>query len=60
MATDKDRITHIFKFMEYDELTDAQHDLVESFEEQFNRRGTLSDRQLEILEDIFEKAAERY
>jgi hypothetical protein len=55
----KDRIEHIFKFMEYDQLTDAQHSLVESFEEQFERRGSLSDRQVEILEDIFERAAER-
>ena len=52
-----DRIEHIFKFMEYGNLTDAQHDLVESFEAQFIRRGALSERQLEILEDIFEKAA---
>jgi hypothetical protein len=40
-------------------LTDAQHALVESFEEQFERRGSLSLRQLEILEDIFYRAAER-
>jgi hypothetical protein len=57
--SDNDRIEHIFKFMEYDELTDAQHSLVESFEEHFERRGSLSDRQVEILEDIFERAAER-
>lgn len=29
---------------------------MESFEEQFQRRGSLSERQIEILEDIFEKA----
>ena len=57
--SDNDRIEHIFKFMEYGELTDTQHSLVESFEEQFERRGSLSDRQVEILEDIFERAAER-
>jgi hypothetical protein len=57
--SDNDRIEHIFQFMEYGELTDAQHSLVESFEEQFERRGSLSDRQVEILEDIFERAAER-
>ena len=54
---EKDRIEHVFLFMEYDNLTDAQHALVESFEEQFKRRGSLSERQIEILEDIFEKAA---
>ena len=57
--SDNDRIEHIFKFLEYDQLTDAQNSLVESFEEQFERRGSLSDRQVEILEDIFERAAER-
>jgi hypothetical protein len=56
---DKERVEHIFKFMEYDILTDAQHDLIESFEKQFNQRGSLSDRQFEILEDIFKWAAER-
>jgi hypothetical protein len=52
-----ERVKHILKFMEYDELTDAQHDLVVSFEEQFNRRGSLSEKQFDILEDIFDKAA---
>jgi len=53
---DKARAEHIFKFMEYDNLSDAQHDLIISFEEQFKRRGSLSERQMEILEDIFERA----
>lgn len=52
-----ERIKHIFQFMEYDELTDAQHDLIISFEDQFKRKGRLTDRQAEILEDIFAKAA---
>lgn len=55
----RDRIEHVFKFMEYDQLSDAQHSLVISFEQQFKRRGDLSPRQLEILEDIFRYAAER-
>ena len=59
MSSNEDRIEHILKFMEYDQLTDAQHALVESFEEQFELRGSLSLRQLEILEDIFYRAAER-
>jgi hypothetical protein len=45
--------------MEYDVLTDAQHDLVISFEDQFKSKGSLSDRQIEILEDIFQRAAEK-
>lgn len=52
---EKDRIEHIFKFMAYDNLSDAQHDLIISFEEQFKRRGSLSERQVEILEDIFDR-----
>jgi predicted DNA binding protein len=54
-----DRIEHIFKFMEYDELTDAQMNLIVSFEDQFKKRGNLTARQLEILESIFEQAAEK-
>lgn len=56
MDTDKTKM--MFDLMEYDYLTDAQHDLVISFNEQFHKRGNLSDRQFEILEDIFKKAAE--
>ena len=54
----KDRIGHMLQFMEYDSITDRQHELVEKFEKQFKERGSLSDRQIEILEDIFKQAAE--
>lgn len=54
----KDRAEHIFKFMEYDRLTDAQHDLIVKYEEQFKQRQWLSERQMEIMEDIFQRAAE--
>ena len=40
-----DRIAHIFQFMEYDQVTDYQHDLLISFESQFKSRGYLSPRQ---------------
>ena len=53
----QERIEHIFKFMEYDYLTDAQMDLVVSFESQFENRGSLSDKQIEVLESIFKQAA---
>ena len=56
---DTDRIKMIFQLMEYNELSEAQHNLVISFEEQFKNRGSLTARQGEILEDIFQKAAER-
>lgn len=54
-----DRITHILTFMEYDQLTDAQHSLVISLEEQFERKGTLSAKQMEVLESIFKYANEK-
>ena len=54
-----ERIEHIFKFMEYDQLSDRQLDLIESFEDQYNRNHHLSERQMEILEDIFQQAAEK-
>jgi len=54
---DGDKTKMMFDLMEYDYLTDAQHDLVISFNEQFIQRRNLSERQFEILEDIFKKAA---
>ena len=53
-----DRIEHILKFMEWDSISERQHALVMSFEDQFRRNGRLSERQMEILEDIFRQAAE--
>jgi hypothetical protein len=43
--------------MEYDYLTDDQHKLIVGFESQFERYGALSDRQCEVLKDIFDSAA---
>ncbi len=56
---DKEKVKMMFKLMEYDVLSEAQHDLVISFEKQFQSWGGLSGRQCEILEDIFKKAAGR-
>ena len=53
----KNRIDHILQFFEYDKLTDDEHSLIVSFEEQYLRRGTLSDRQIEVMNSIFEKVA---
>ena len=58
MVETSDRIEMMFKFMAYDALSDAQHDLIASFESQYEMRGSLSDRQFEILSDIFKKANE--
>ena len=59
MADKAERIRMLFQLMKYDALSDAQHDLIVSFEDQFKRRGVLSDRQFEILWDIYQRAAEK-
>ena len=48
----------MFKLMDYDHLSDAQHDLIISFESQFVRTGSLSYRQFEVLSNIFQQANE--
>jgi len=53
---DKERIKHIFKFINQNVLSEAQENLVISFEEQFLDRDHLSERQSEVLEDIFQRA----
>lgn len=53
---DKKRIKHIFHFINYDALSDAQHNMIISYEKQFLKRDWLSETQIEILEDIFRKA----
>lgn len=52
-----DKIKMMFKLMEYDYLSEAQLNLIVSFEKQFKKCGRLSERQQEILSDIFEQAA---
>lgn len=54
-----DRIEHCFKYMEWESVTDGQMTYLVSFEKQFGQKGDLSDRQCEILENIFARAAER-
>lgn len=54
-----DRIAHCLKYMEWDGVTDGQMIYVESYEKQFERNGDLTDRQCEVLESIFEQAAQR-
>lgn len=54
---DKERIRHIFDFLEYDNVSDEQLNLLVSFEEQFIENGSLSEKQYEILEDIFRKTS---
>jgi hypothetical protein len=52
----RDQIRQCFDLMNYDVLTDAQHTLVISFEDQFNRDGKLSERQCEVLDEIFRRS----
>jgi len=54
-----DRVEHIFKFLEYDKLTDWEDNFVVSVSGQFERSGFLSKKQLEILERIFKQSEER-
>jgi len=55
----EEEIKMMFKLMEYDYLTEMQHNLIISFEEQFKKRGYLTERQETILKNIFESAANR-
>ena len=50
----------MLKNMEYDALPKKYYDLMISFEDQFNRRGSLTDTQYEILECIFKEAVEKH
>ena len=59
MPTQEDRILHIIQFMEYDSLSDGQHDWIVKLEEKFNKYDYLSEREMEILEDIFKQGNEK-
>jgi len=52
MTTQNNRIEHILQFMEYDILT-------VKFEDKLTKYRKLSEREMEILENIFKNAAER-
>ena len=50
---DSARFKMIMKFMEWDKLTDWEHDFIESVEKQFKQKGYLSEKQEEVLERIY-------
>jgi hypothetical protein len=54
-----DRIEHIFKFIEYPDLTEWELNFVESVETQFGEKQFLSDKQINRLEIIFKESTER-
>jgi hypothetical protein len=58
MKNQHERIEHILKFMEWDNITDSQHDYVVSFEKQYKHKGYLTDRQMQVLESIFKQGNE--
>lgn len=53
---EKVRLEKIFKILSLCSLSYKQEELVLSFQDQFNKNGTLSQRQTFILEDIYERA----
>lgn len=59
MANKRERIECCFKLMEYDNLSEEQHNIIISLEEQYLKNNKLSEKQIELLESIFRRAAER-
>lgn len=55
----KARIEMMFKLMEYDNISDRQHDIIISLEESFINYGKLSEKQFDLLANIFKQAAEK-
>jgi hypothetical protein len=54
-----EKIQMCFDLMEYDELTDNELDWIVKLEERWLKWGNLSEKEQEILNDIFKRAAER-
>lgn len=50
------QIKQCFETIDYDMLSDEQHNLIVSFEEQFNHRGYLSKRQQGVLQSVYRQA----
>ncbi len=49
----QDRITHIFKFIDWEQLTDWEQEFMESVEGQYKAKGHLSEKQMEVMERIY-------
>lgn len=50
-------LKEVFKTLNLCSLSYKQEELVQSFEEQFEKNGRLSEKQVVILLDIYEKAS---
>lgn len=55
----KESVRRMIKILKLCHLSIRQEDLIESYERQFEERGTLSERQVDILMDIYERADSR-
>ena len=53
-----ERIEMMFRWMDYDYLSDKQHDFIISLEKYYNKHGFLTVAQADALESIFRQAAE--
>lgn len=51
----KDRLKWIISGLPRDELSEKTWEMIESFEHYFNKHGDLTDRQEEVLENIFKE-----
>lgn len=58
-TTRKKRIDALFLTLDEDYCSEKQLRLIDSFRDQFVARGDLSDRQIDIFEDINRRASER-
>ena len=53
--SDPKRITHVLAFMDYNNLSEKEEELIVSFKKQFEKKKSLSDEQVRILEEIYER-----
>ena len=53
------RIDWIFSVIDYSRLSEAQVELTDAFKDFYYQKGYLTNRQIEILEDIFRQSKVR-
>lgn len=56
--TDRERIKHLLNFIEPEELNDWENEFYFSVKEQFEQRGSLTDKQVAVLEKIYGKGGD--
>lgn len=55
----KDRLKWIISGLDFKNLSEWEEKFIESVEEQFKRKGSMTDRQEEILEKIYREKGQR-